>query len=81
MRIFFAWYDFWVGWYWDRSRRILYVCPLPMVVMQFGRGRTPSRDDLIEQRAALAQEIKRLVNEIRKGDVVPWPVDQQEKQT
>jgi hypothetical protein len=31
----FLWYDFWVGWYYDRDRRALYVCPLPMVVLRF----------------------------------------------
>jgi hypothetical protein len=28
---FFRWYDLWVGAYWDRHTRTLYVCPLPMV--------------------------------------------------
>ena len=39
MRFFFAWYDFWVGAYWDRKARVLYVCPLPCCVFQFGNNK------------------------------------------
>ena len=41
VEMFFAWYDFWVGAYWDRKKRRLYLCPLPMVgvVIQFGAKR------------------------------------------
>lgn len=28
-RLFFRWYDLWVGAYWDRHAGVLYVCPLP----------------------------------------------------
>ena len=28
---FFKWFDFWVGWYWERRSQSLYICPLPMV--------------------------------------------------
>lgn len=37
MRIRFAWYDLWIGAYWDRKARVLYVCPLPSLVLEFGR--------------------------------------------
>ena len=28
-RIIFAWYDLWIGAYWDRAARKLYILPLP----------------------------------------------------
>lgn len=28
---FFRWYDLWIGAYWDRTNRTLYVCPVPMI--------------------------------------------------
>jgi hypothetical protein len=31
----FLWYDFWVGFYYDRKTKHLYFCPLPMCVFVF----------------------------------------------
>lgn len=31
VRPFFRRFDLWVGAYWDRNARALYVCPLPMI--------------------------------------------------
>jgi hypothetical protein len=38
----FAWYDLWIGAFWDRGSRKLYVLPLPCVgvVIHFG-DKTP----------------------------------------
>ncbi len=43
VRPIFAWYDAWMGVYWDRKSRKLYVFPIPFfgVVVTFG-GRDAS---------------------------------------
>lgn len=35
---FFRWYDLWIGAYWDRATKTLYVCPLPMVGVRIRRA-------------------------------------------
>lgn len=34
----FAWYDMWVGAFWDSAKRRLYIFPIPMfgIIIQFG---------------------------------------------
>lgn len=34
VRLFFAWYDFWVGIYYDTKKNIIYICPIPMFGVQ-----------------------------------------------
>jgi len=32
------WYDLWVGIFVDRAKRIVYICPLPCVVIKIEAG-------------------------------------------
>lgn len=42
IRVYFAWYDLWIGAYWSRKDRTLYVCPLPFVVIRVRLTRSGS---------------------------------------
>lgn len=33
VRINFRWYDFWIGFFWDRKKRVLHFCPVPMILI------------------------------------------------
>lgn len=50
----FAWYDLWIGFFWDKKKRWLYILPLPMVglILKFGDESTyePEQKETLEQR-------------------------------
>jgi len=31
VQLVLAWYDIWVGFYWDRKNKVLYVMPIPCI--------------------------------------------------
>ena len=31
VKLIFAWYDFWVGLFWDRKKKLLYIFPIPTI--------------------------------------------------
>lgn len=39
VNIFFAWFDLWIGAYYDRRSRAWYICPLPCCVIQIAPKR------------------------------------------
>lgn len=41
-KLFFAWYDGWIGFFYDRKKKILYICfPFPMIVLSIQRRTEP----------------------------------------
>jgi hypothetical protein len=34
IKVSFAWYDMWIGIYYDRKQRIVYICPVPMLLIE-----------------------------------------------
>ena len=34
-KLILAWYDMWIGLYYDLGHKTLYICPLPMLLLRF----------------------------------------------
>ena len=45
-KAFYALYDFWIGLYYDRKRKILYINPLPTIVLSFASDQNVWDDKL-----------------------------------
>ena len=42
IKLVVAWYDIWVGFFWDREKRRLYFLPIPCIGICFDFGNKPS---------------------------------------
>lgn len=38
VKLFFRWYDLWVGWYIDTKGKAIYFCPLPTIGLKVSWG-------------------------------------------
>jgi len=80
IRPVFAWYDAWIGAYWDRHSRTLYVLPLPClgVAVQFGSapveyvvGAERGIDEYFRSVARINDHFAQTLREFRAENVKP----------
>ncbi len=39
IKLFFKWFDFWIGFFFDRPGRAVYICPIPMFGVKISWGK------------------------------------------
>ena len=57
----FAWYDFWVGWFWNIEKRKLYIFPIPMFGVMVWK-------EMPTNRSLDIQRLDRMVADEREAD-------------
>jgi hypothetical protein len=43
IKLFFAWYDFWIGLFYDRPKRRIYFFPIPCLGLKIQFGANPNQ--------------------------------------
>lgn len=68
IKLFFAWYDIWVGLFIDTKKKAIYLCPIPCVVIKFywGVWYTVEYDENNNITNHKEPNISRLINWIKK---------------
>lgn len=43
IELIFAWYDIWIGFFWDQKKKWLYIFPIPMfgIILKLTKMKTP----------------------------------------
>jgi hypothetical protein len=62
----FAWYDLWIGVFIDRRKRVVYVCPLPTLLLEWRWG-TPEPEQPRGAVGTTLRQTRRALAELRDG--------------